>query len=299
YRLLMPDGSIKYMQAVAHATKDRYDHLEYIAAVQDVTARRLSQEALDKARAELAHAARVMGLGTLTASIAHEVNQPLSGIITNASTCVRMLEADPPNVDGALETAKRTIRDGKRASDVIVRLRAMFRKKDFSVESVNLNEAAEEVVALLRTELQKSSVVFRAELTPGLPPVEGDRVQLQQVILNLLLNAADAMSTVDDRPRELTILTASDGDDRVRLSVRDVGTGFSPDQAEKLFDAFYTTKKSGTGIGLSVSRSIIEGHHGRLWAEPNEGKGAVFSFSVPMNGPSGGNDENSPIARNA
>jgi len=299
YRLLMPDGSIKYMQAVAHAVQDRDDQLEYIAAVQDVTARRLSQEALDKARAELAHAARVMSLGTLTASIAHEVNQPLSGIITNASTCVRMLDADPPNIDGARETAKRTIRDGRRASDVIVRLRAMFRKKDFSVESVDLNEAVEEVIALLRTELQKSSVVLQAELTPGLPPVEGDRVQLQQVILNLLLNAADAMSTVDDRPRELTILTTSDGDDRVRLSVSDVGTGFSPDQAEKLFDAFYTTKKSGTGIGLSVSRSIIEGHHGRLWAEPNEGKGAVISFSVPMNGPSGDDDENRTMARNA
>jgi signal transduction histidine kinase len=195
-----------------------------------------------------------------------------------------MLDADPPNIDGARETARRTIRDGNRASDVITRLRAMFRKKDFTIEPVDLNEAAEEVIELTRTELQKSNVVLRAELAEGLPPVEGDRVQLQQVILNLLLNAADAMNTVDDRPRELTITTANDGGGRVRLSVRDVGTGLSSDQAEKLFDAFYSTKESGMGIGLSVSRSIIEGHQGRLWGEPNQGQGAVFSFSVPMNG---------------
>jgi len=286
YRLLMPDGAIKHMHAVAHAARDPNDRLEYIAAVQDVTARRRAQEALDKARAELAHAARVMSLGALTASIAHEVSQPLSGIITNASTCVRMLDAEPPNIDGARETARRTIRDGNRASDVITRLRAMFRKKDFTVEPLDLNEAAEEVIALSRTELQKSNIILRTEFTEGLPPVDGDRVQLQQVMLNFLLNATDAMSSVDDRPRELTVVTANDGDDRLRLSVRDVGIGFSPQQAEKLFDAFYTTKESGMGIGLSVSRSIIEGHQGRLWAEPNQGQGAVFSFSVPMCGAS-------------
>jgi C4-dicarboxylate-specific signal transduction histidine kinase len=261
--------------------------MEYIGAVQDVTQRRFSEEALGKARSELARVARVLSLGVLTASIAHEVNQPLSGIITNASTCLRMLDADPPNIDGARETARRTIRDGNRASDVIKRLRALFSKKDFTVESIDLNEATQEVIALSRSELQRSQVVLRAEFARDLPAVAGDRVQLQQVILNLLLNAVDAMSNIDDRPRSLTIVTELEGSDRVRLSVGDVGAGFAPDSAEKLFDAFYTTKKSGMGIGLSVSRSIIEKHQGRLWAAPNDGPGAVFSFSIPVREGSG------------
>ena len=287
YRLMMPDRSIKYLHAVAHATLDQNGQLEYIAAIQDVTQRRLSEEALSEARSELARAARAMSLGVLTASIAHEVNQPLSGIITNASTCLRMLDADPPNVDGARETAKRTIRDGNRASDVISRLRALFGRKEFTAESVDLNEAAQEVIALSRAELQRNQIVLQAEFAKDLPPVDGDRVQLQQVILNLLLNGADAMSSVDDRARQLTVITAWDGDDLARLSVRDVGIGFTPTEAEKLFDAFYTTKKNGMGIGLSVSRSIIESHHGRLWAAPNEGPGAVFCFSIPVQGKSG------------
>ena len=186
YRLLMPDHSIKYMHAVAHATRDQDGQLEYIASVQDVTARRLAEEARDKARSELAHVARVMTLGTLTASIAHELNQPLSGIVTNASTCLRMLAADPPKVEGARETARRTIRDGNRVSEVITRLRALFSKKDAATESVNLNDAALEVIALSLADLQKNGVVLRPELADDLPLVTGDRVQLQQVILNLL-----------------------------------------------------------------------------------------------------------------
>ena len=280
YRLLMPDHSIKYMHAVAHATRDQDGQLEYIASVQDVTARRLAEEASDKARSELAHVARVMTLGTLTASIAHELNQPLSGIVTNASTCMRMLAADPPNVDGARETARRTIRDGNRASEVITRLRALFSKKDAATESVDLNEAALEVIALSLADLQKNGVVLRPELADDLPLVTGDRVQLQQVILNLVLNASDAMSSVEDRPRQLVIRTDRE-DDRARLTVRDVGVGIEPYGVEKLFEPFYTTKKGGMGIGLSVSRSIIESHHGRLWATLNDGPGAAFSFSIP------------------
>ena len=217
----------------------------------------------------------------MTASIAHEVNQPLSGIITNASTCLRMLNAEPPNVDGARETARRTIRDGNRASDVIKRLRALFSKRDATAEAVDLNEATREVMALSLSELQRGRVLLRTEFADDLPPVNGDRVQLQQVILNLLLNASDAMSGVEERPRELVIRTGTDEGDGVRLSVQDAGVGFDPQDVGRLFEAFYTTKGGGMGIGLSVSRSIIESHHGRLWAAPNDGPGATFSFSIP------------------
>ena len=281
HRLLMPDGSVKHLHLIAHGTKNESGEVEYIGATQDVTQRRLADEALDKARSELAHVTRVMSLGALTASIAHEVNQPLSGIITNASTCLRMLDADPPNVDGARETAKRTLRDGNRASDVVTRLRALFSKKELTLESLDLNQAARDVIALSSNELQRNRVVLQLELPDDLPPVKGDRVQLQQVILNLLRNASDAMVAVDDRPRQLMIRTERDPGDRVRLTVKDAGEGFDSRTVDKLFEAFYTTKPSGMGIGLSVSRSIIESHHGRIWAEPNDGPGATFAFAIP------------------
>jgi len=281
YRLLMPDKSIKHLHAVAHPTRDQDGRLEYIAALQDVTERRLSEEALAEVRSELTHMTRVTSLGALTASIAHEVNQPLSGIITNASTCLRMLAADPPNIDGVRETTQRTIRDGHRAADVIKRLRALFGKKEITFEPVDLNEAAREVMALSLSDLQRNRVILRPQLAEELPLVAGDRVQLQQVILNLVRNALDAMSTVDDRPRHLLIKTEPDEGDQVRLSVQDAGVGFDPQSMKRLFEAFYTTKNEGMGIGLSVSHSIIESHHGRLWATPNDGPGATFSFSIP------------------
>jgi signal transduction histidine kinase len=281
HRLEMPDRSVKYLRVVAHGTKDQEGRVEYIGAIQDMTQRRLSEETLSKTRSELAHVARAMSLGALTASIAHEVNQPLSGIITNASTCLRMLDADPPDLNGARETARRTLRDGNRASDVITRLRALFGKKGVTSDSVDLNEATREVIALSRSELQRSRVTLRTELADGLPAVTGDRVQLQQVILNLLLNAAQAMNSVDDRSRRLMIRTEREGEDHVRLTVQDVGVGFAGKDVDRLFEAFYTTKTGGMGIGLSVSRSIIESHHGRLWAAPNDGPGATFSFSIP------------------
>ena len=281
YRLLMPDQSIKHVQVIAHGSHDREGRVEFLGAVQDVTARRVSEEALGKAQSGLAHLTRVMSLGALTASIAHEVNQPLSGIVTNAGTCLRMLAADPPNLDGARETARRTIRDANRAAEVIARLRALFRKKEAATEWMDLNEAAREVIALSLCELQRSRVVLRPELADDLPSIAGDRVQLQQVILNLLRNASDAMSEVDDRPRQLVIRTEREADDRVRVSVQDAGVGLDPQSLDRLFEAFYTTKKDGMGIGLHVSRSIIEGHRGRLSAEPNDGPGATFSFSIP------------------
>ncbi len=252
--------------------------------IQDVTKARVAEDTLGKLRSELAHVARVTTLGALTASIAHEVNQPLAGIVTNASTCLRMLAADPPNVEGARETARRTIRDGERASEVIARLRALFTKKTTTTGSIDLNEATREVVALSMSELQHQRVAVRLEAADDLPPVKGDRVQLQQVILNLLLNASDAMSTVEDRPRELVIATSSDGAD-VHVNVRDTGIGFDAGDPDRLFDAFYTTKPTGMGIGLSVSRSIMELHNGRLWATRNRGPGATFSFSIPCEAP--------------
>ena len=255
--------------------------MEYIAAVQDVTERRLSEEALAKARSELASVARALSLGVLTAAIAHEVNQPLSGIITNAGTCLRMLDAEPPNLEGARKTARRTIRDGNRASDVIARLRALFRREELTLEWLDLNDVTREVIALSLSDLHRNRVALQSQLAGDLPAVNGDRIQLQQVILNLLRNASDSMAGVEDRPRQLVVRTEREGSDRVRLSVRDAGTGVDAARMNKLFEAFYTTKSDGMGIGLSVSRSIIERHRGRLWAEPNDGPGATFSFAIP------------------
>jgi PAS domain S-box-containing protein len=281
-RLLLPDGSIKYLHIVAHGTRDENGELEYIGAVHDVTERRHSQDALDKARSELAHVARITTLGVLTASIAHEVNQPLSGIVTNASTAIRMLADDPPNVDGARETARRTLRDAHRAADVIARVRALFSKNGTATESVDLNDATLEVIALSSGELRRAGVTVRTELADNLPVVTGDRIQLQQVVLNLLLNAAEAMNRLEDRPRHLTIRTALGDDDRVLVSVQDVGVGIDGQDVERLFEAFHTTKTGGMGIGLSVSRAIIQRHNGRLWAARNDGPGATFAFSLPV-----------------
>jgi signal transduction histidine kinase len=193
-----------------------------------------------------------------------------------------MLDADPPNLDGARKTARRTIRDGNRASDVIKRLRALFGNEELTLENLDLNEVTREVMALSLSDLQRSRVALESQLAENLPNVAGDRIQLQQVILNLLRNASDAMVDVHDRPRRLAIKTEQEGGDRVRLSVRDAGVGVDPRSMTKLLDAFYTTKTDGMGIGLSVSRSIIERHDGRLWSEPNDGPGATFSFSIPI-----------------
>jgi signal transduction histidine kinase len=282
-RLRLPDASVKYLRTISHGSRDENGRMEVIGAVQDVTARRVSEQALGRARSDLAHVARVATLGALTASIAHEVNQPLSGIITNAGTCLRMLDTNPPDVDGARETARRTIRDGNRASDVITRLRSLFSKKEFTLEPLDLNEAAREVIALSLSELQRNRVIVQSELADDLPFVTGDRVQLQQVLLNLLRNASDAMVGVDDRPRQLLIRTEPEATDHVRVTVRDAGVGIERHGMDKLFDAFYTTKSDGMGIGLSVSRSIVERHRGRLWVEPNDGPGVTFAFSIPRN----------------
>jgi len=281
HRLLMPGGSVKHVRVVLHNVSQSAGQPEFVGAVQDVTAARTAEEALNRAGSELARVARMTTLNALTASIAHEINQPLSGIITNAGTCLRMLDAAVPDIQGARETARRTIRDGNRASEVIARLRALYTKRAFTLESLDLNEAIREVIALSQTDLQRNHIVLQSELAPDLPAVTGDRIQLQQVTLNLLRNASEAMADVQDRQRLMRIRTEREVGDRVRVTVRDAGSGLPLESVGSMFDAFYTTKSGGMGIGLFVCRSIVERHHGRLWAEPNDGPGATFSFSIP------------------
>ena len=285
-RLRMADGRIKYLQTSVRQSRDSEGRQEVIGVMQDISERRLAEEALSRVRSELAEMTRVASLGALTASIAHEVNQPLSGIVINANTCLRLLGAAPPDVEGALRTVRRILRDGNRAADVIVRLRALFAKNNIATEALDLNEATREVLSLALSDLQRNRVVLRSELADDLPHVNGDRIQLQQVILNLIRNASEAMVGVDDRPRLLEIRTQRGEDDSARLTVRDVGVGLQVEDIEQLFQAFYTTKQSGMGIGLSVSRSIVESHGGRMWAAPNpDGPGASLSFSIPLTAP--------------
>jgi PAS domain S-box-containing protein len=281
-RLRRLDGAYRWFLIRANPVLDDSGRVtKWYGINTDIDDRKQAEAALSKASTELANVARVTSLGVLTAAIAHEVNQPISGIITNASACLRMLSAQPPNIEGALETARRNIRDGKRAADVITRLRTLYTKRDMQPEPMDLNDAVREVASLSSSELQRNGVILRHELADDLPAVKGDRIQLQQVILNLLRNGSDAMSAIEDRPRELLIGTGPDEGDRVRLSVRDTGVGFSDDDARRIFEPFYTTKSDGMGIGLSVSRSIIEAHGGSLWATPNEGPGVTFAFSLP------------------
>jgi PAS domain S-box-containing protein len=283
HRLQMPDGSVKYLQVVAHAIKDESGQtLEYVGAVRDVTERKTSEDALSKIRAELAHVARVSALGEMTASIAHEVNQPLAGIVINANACLRWLDGELPNLDGARGAAQRIIRDGKRAGEVIKRLRALFGKTGAANTTLDLNEVIQEVLALTRRELQRNMVAVRTLFDDGLPQVVGDRVQLQQVVLNLIMNASEAMSGVEGRPRELVISTQRVEGQMVQILVKDSGVGLSAQDKERIFEAFYTNKSGGMGMGLSISRSIVENHGGKLWAEPNDGPGATFIFTVPL-----------------
>jgi PAS domain S-box-containing protein len=281
HRLLLADGSVKYMHIQAHATRHPHDMLEYIGAAQDMTERREAEDALLALRTELAHLSRVNSLGALTASIAHEINQPLAGIVTNASTGLRMLSAEPPNVEGALDTIRRTIRDGHRASEMMARLRALFSNKVVTTDAVDLVDATNEVIELLRGEIRNKRIVLHLKTAHDLPLVTGDRVQLQQVVQNLLLNAVEAMNCVDDRPRQMLVTIEPDNGGQVRVAVSDSGVGFDPLHAGKLFDPFFTTTREDMGIGLSVSRCVIESHGGRLWASSNADHGATFTFSIP------------------
>ena len=281
FRILTSSGAIRHAHVVAHRIQHLADRPVFLGALQDVTDRKVAEEGLAQARSELAHVARASALSLLTASVAHEVNQPLAGIIANASSCLRMLAADPPNIEGARVTTQRTIRDSNRASEVITRLRALFAKRPTAEEPVDLNDAAREILVLSSSELQQSRVLLHTDFAEGLPPVVGDRVQLQQVILNLVLNATQAMRGIDGRPHDLRVSTAFD-EREVELSVRDSGPGAAAENLEELFNAFYTTKPDGMGIGLSISRSIILAHGGQLRANANDGPGLTVSFSIPF-----------------
>ena len=281
YRLRMPDERVKYVHVVARAFRDEAGEVEFVGSVMDVTAIRLAEHELRKTQTDLAHVTRVTSLGELTASIAHEVNQPLSAVITNAAACLSWLDHEQPDLSEARAALDRIIRDGTRAGEVIRRIRTLAKKADTKMAPLNLNEVLSEALTLVQHELLGSRVALRLEQASVLPLILADKVQLQQVILNLVINGIEAMQSVTDRARELVIRSEHD-DQQVRVTVTDCGIGFSADSADRLFNTFFTTKSGGMGMGLSICRSIIELHGGRIWALPNVPHGASIQFTLPL-----------------
>jgi C4-dicarboxylate-specific signal transduction histidine kinase len=247
----------------------------------EMVERQRAEEALQKAQAELAHVSRVMTLGELTASIAHEVNQPLAAVVTNSQACLRWLALETPRLDEARAAVERIARDGNRASEVIQRIRALAKKAEPQMVALDINDVIREAISLEQREMLSQRVSLRTELASALPPVLGDRVQLQQVVINLVMNALEAMAPVTDRPRDMLIRSQQDDANEVLVAVRDSGMGIDSQNAERLFNAFFTTKPTGMGMGLSISRSIIVAHGGRLWVSPNADHGATFQFTLP------------------
>ena len=247
----------------------------------DITATKRAEAELQQAQIEFARVARVTTLGELTAAIAHEVNQPLTGLVSNGYACLRWLAGDTPDLEAARRSIERMIRDGNRAGEVTGRIRAMIRKSKPQRDSLNINDAIMEVLALLQTEIRRNDISPYTELSNDLSLVWGDRVQLQQVILNLVMNAIEAMSGIGQTRRRLLVSSAKDGPNGVLVSIRDSGPGFGETAPDRLFEAFYTTKENGMGIGLAVSRTIIQAHGGRLWAMPSAPQGAIFQFTLP------------------
>ena len=278
HRLLMPDGRIKHLRVMVHT---KADGLEFVGAVTDVSAIKKAEDETLQARAELARMARVTALGELTAAIAHEVNQPLAGLVSSGNACLRWLDGEPPNLQAARRSVQRMIADGARASEIIVRIRAMVSKSAPRMEQLDINDLMRDVVALVRSEVQQHGVSLRTELSDRLPLVSGDPIQLQQVVLNLILNASEAVRTVRDGPREVIVRSAATGDGNVLVSVEDSGPGLELSKIDEVFEAFYTTKPDGMGMGLAISRSIIEALGGWLSAVANSPRGARFQFSLP------------------
>jgi len=281
HRLLMPDGSVKYLHVVAHPLKAEAGERAFIGAVMDVTAAKRAEEAVQEAQAALAHVTRMATLGELTAWITHEVNQPLTGIVTNGAACLRWLDKAPPALDEARRSVEDMISDARRASEVIHRIRALSKKTDAEKVPLDINDVIREGSRLVQREAITHGASLRLELAPELPSILGDRVQLQQVIINLVINAIQAMASVTDRPRTLLIRSQKSEDGRVLVAVRDSGTGIEAKSVNKLFKAFFTTKPSGMGMGLSICRTIIEAHSGQVSAANNSGPGATFQLILP------------------
>jgi PAS domain S-box-containing protein len=283
HRLLLPDGSVKYVQVVGHASiNDESGTFEFVGAVTDITERRRAEEERERLRqvqADLAHVTRMTTMGELTASLAHEIKQPISAALTDAKTCLRWLGHDVPDVPEAREAASRLVKDVTRAADIIARVSSLFKKGALQRELVDVNELIREMIILLRSEANRYSIAIRTELAEDLPKVMADRVQLQQVFMNLMLNGIDAMKETTGGV-ELTIKSEAE-DGRLLISVSDTGMGLPPEQGDMIFKAFFTTKDNGTGMGLPISRSIIESHGGRLWAAGTSGRGATFQFTLP------------------
>jgi PAS domain S-box-containing protein len=286
-RLLMADGSIKHVRTLAHAVTDASGNREFVGAVMDITAIRRAEEQLQQVRAELARVARVTTLGELTAAIAHEVNQPLTGLVSSGNACLRWLTGETPNLEAARRAVGRMINDGIRAGEVTGRIRDLVRKSPPRNDCVNINDTIREGIALIGTEIQRNRISLHTELANDLPLIAGDRIQLQQVIINLIMNAIEAMSGMSQAQRELLVASAVDGANGVLVAVRDSGPGLDPKALDRLFDAFYTTKPEGMGMGLPISRTIIQAHGGRLWAAPNKPHGALFQFTLPDKDASG------------
>jgi PAS domain S-box-containing protein len=293
FRLLLPADVVKHIHAVSHAmangngNRNGNGQHQFVGAVMDVTAARLAETKLQKTQTELAYFGRVTSLGALSSSIAHEVNQPLAAIVTSGEACLRWLERGAQGLDRAVAAVNRMIADSRRASEIIQRIRALSRRSELKKTELGLNEVIEEAVTLLAREVGNQRASLELELERDLPPVLADRVQLQQVLINLVLNGVQAMAAVNDRPRRLTILSSRSEPDGVLVSVRDSGVGLTAEDSERLFQTFFTTKPDGMGMGLSICRSIIEAHGGRIWAKANgDAPGAVFSFSLPAAGKS-------------
>lgn len=282
YRVVHPDGTTKYLRSVAHPVFGPSGNVvEVVGTHIDMTERKQAEEARLDAQNELAHANRVATIGQLTASIAHEVNQPVGALVTNAHAALRLLRMQPPDLDQASQALEDIIRDGRRVGEVIDRIRALVKKTPLDRQPLDMNDLIKETISLTRGEMLKSHIALETRLARDLPPVRGDRVQLQQVIMNLAMNAVEAMSAVDELSRRLQIGTSTTLDKRVNVTVRDSGPVLAPDCIKRFFDAFYSTKSSGMGIGLSICRSIVEAHDGRIWATPNSDGGATLHLALP------------------
>jgi PAS domain S-box-containing protein len=281
FRIVLPDGRIKHLHSIARPVMDESGELtEIIGTVMDITATKQAEEALRQTRADLAHVSRVNTMGELTASLAHEVNQPIAAAVTNANTCLRWLTRDSPDVEEARAAAIRIVNDGRRAAEIISRIRLLFKKGTPEQELVDVNETIREMIVLLRGEATRYSISVQMELASDLPQVMGDRVQLQQVLMNLIMNGFDAMKDVDGT-RELSVKSQRAENEQLLITVSDTGVGLPPQQADEIFNAFFTTKLNGTGMGLRISRSIVESHGGRLWAANNSPHGASFHVTLP------------------